>query len=51
MLWILDLGTGFQSLSAQEFGFQIPVVSGIPEYLSILDSTSQKFPGSKIWIP
>ena len=44
MLWILDSGTGFQSLSVQEFGFRIPVVRGIPESLScILDSASKNF--------
>ena len=38
MLWILDSGTGFQSLLVQEFGFRIP------ESLSCIpDSTSKNF--------
>ena len=42
MLWILDSGTGFQSLSVQEFGFRIPVVSGIPESLSCIPDSAIK---------
>ena len=42
MLWILDSGTGFQYLSVQEFGFRIPVVSGIPESLSCIPDSAIK---------